>query len=257
MAIRLKTKAEIETLREGGRRLARALAALAKMVKPGATSLELEMAAREMLSQDGDRPPFLNYRPPGARKPYPAAICVSVNHEVVHGVPNLTPKVFQPGDVVKVDAGLMHGGLITDSAVTVIVPPGTKESQNLVAACGKALSRGIEAAKVGKRVGDISAVIEAEARKAKLFVLAELAGHGVGYEIHEDPFVPNVGQAGKGEVLEPGLVIAIEPIFAIGTARIKTAKDGFTYETVDGSLAAQIEHTIAVTEDGPIILTAR
>jgi len=257
VAIRLKTEAEIEVLREGGRRLARALAALAKMVVPGANSVQLEEAGRRMLSEDGDRPAFLGYRPPGARKQYPAAICVSVNHEIVHGVPNLVPKVFQPGDVVKIDAGLVHRGLITDSAVTVAVPPTSKAALNLIAACKKALKRGIAAAKAGKRVGDISAAIGAEARKANLSVIAELAGHGVGYALHEDPYVPNEGLPGKGPLLQPGMVIAIEPIFATGGARIRVGADGFTYETTDGGIAAQVEHTIAVTLGEPLILTAK
>lgn len=257
MAIKLKTPAEIEILREGGKRLAAALSVLAKMVKPGATSFQLENAARELLSQDGDRPSFLGYRPPGARKQYPAALCVSVNHEIVHGVPNIVEKVFQPGDVVKVDAGLVHRGLITDSAVTVVVPPGSREAQNLVAACKVALKRGIAMARAGKRVGDISAAIGAEARKAKVSVVAELAGHGVGYGLHEDPYVPNDGIAGKGELLQPGLVIAIEPIFVTGSPRMRTGADGFTYETVDKSLAAQVEHTVAITDGEPIIITAR
>lgn len=256
MAIRLKTPEEIQTLREGGRRLWRVLQALAKEVKVGVSADTLDRLAEEMIVAGGDKPAFKNYKPAGARKAFPSTICISINHEIVHGVP-LASKVFKPGDVVKVDAGISHGGLITDAAVTVIVPPVPPESARLVKATKDALDAAIRAVKPGVRVGEISAAIERVARRAGFTVVKELAGHGVGYGLHEDPYVPNEGKPNEGPVLPVGAVIAIEPIFSTGGWHLKIGKDGFALESKDGSLAAQTEKTVAVVEGGCLVLTGR
>lgn len=256
MAIRLKTPEEIQTLREGGRRLWRVLQALAKEVKEGVSAAELDRLAEEMIVAGGDKPAFKNYKPAGARKAFPSSICISINQEIVHGVP-LASKVFKPGDVVKVDAGITHGGLITDAAVTVIVPPVPPESARLVKATKDALDAAIRTVRPGVRVGEISAAIERVARRAGFTVVKELAGHGVGYGLHEDPYVPNEGKPNEGPVLPVGAVIAIEPIFSTGGWHLKIGKDGFSLDSKDGSLAAQSERTVAVVEGGCLVLTAR
>ncbi len=256
MNIRLKSPEQIETLREGGRRLWRVLQALAKEVKVGVSAAELDRMAEAMIVEGGDKPAFKNYVSPGGRKAFPASICISINHEIVHGAP-LASKIFKPGDVVKVDAGISHGGLITDAAVTVIVPPVPPESARLVKATKEALDAAIRLVKPGVRVGELSAAIERVANRAGFTVVKELAGHGVGFGLHEDPYVPNEGKANEGPVLEVGAVIAIEPIFSTGGWHLKSGKDGFALESKDGSLAAQSERTVAVVPGGCLVITGK
>lgn len=256
MAIRLKTPEEIQTLREGGRRLWGVLQALVREVQPGVSAAAIDRLAEELLSADGGKPAFKNYRSPGGRKAFPASVCISVNHEIVHGAP-LASKIFRAGDVVKVDAGLSWGGLITDAAVTVVVPPVDPEKARLVKATKDALDAAIRAVKPGVRVGEISAAIQRVADRAGFTVVKELAGHGVGYGLHEDPYVPNEGSAKEGPVLEVGAVIAIEPIFSTGGWHLKAGRDGFALESKDGSLAAQSERTVAVVPEGCLVLTGR
>ncbi|MEX2013809.1 MAG: type I methionyl aminopeptidase [Parcubacteria group bacterium] len=256
MTIHLKTSEEIDILREGGRRLARILETLASKVAPGVSALSLEEEAVRLIEAGGDKPAFLGYRPQGARRPFPAALCISINNEIVHGIPNEAEKIVRDGDIVSLDLGILHRGLITDAAVTVGAGIIDAESKKLVEATKLALTKGIEAALPGKTIGDIGAAISAVAR-AGGFTLAEgLVGHGVGYKVHEDPFVPNVGVAGRGEKLVPGLVIALEPMLNAGEARIKVLADGYTICTRDGSKSAHFEHSIAITEKGHIILTS-
>lgn len=256
MAIRLKTPEEIQTLREGGRRLWSILQALAKEVKPGVSAATLDQMAERLIAEAGGTAPFKNYRSPGGRKAFPSSICISVNHEIVHGAP-LASKVFAAGDVVKVDAGLTWGGLITDAAVTVVVPPVDPEKARLVKATKDALDAAIRLVKPGVRVGELSAAIGRVAERAGFTVVKELAGHGVGYGLHEDPYVPNEGSAKEGPVLEVGAVIAIEPIFSTGGWHLKAGKDGYALEAKDGSLAAQTERTVAVVPGGCLVLTGR
>jgi methionyl aminopeptidase len=254
--ISIKTKEDIAILREGGKRHAEILRQLSAMVKPSIHSSELEVRARELIEQGGDKAAFLDYTPYGARRPYPAALCVSVNDEVVHGIPNETDKVLEEGDIVTLDLGLVHKGLITDAAITVPVGKVSPELEKLLEVTKKALMAGIKAAKGGRRVGDIGNAIERVAAPFKYGVVEELAGHGVGYDVHEDPYVPNFGQAGQGEVLKPGLVIAIEPMFNLGTKRVKLDSDGYTFRTADGKPSAHFEHTVVITKSGAEILTA-
>ncbi|HEY0221047.1 MAG TPA: type I methionyl aminopeptidase [Candidatus Paceibacterota bacterium] len=253
--IKLKTKEEIEILKEGGKRHAFILGEIAKKVTPGISTEELEKYANELIKEEGDKAAFLNYTPRGAKRPYPAALCVSVNNEIVHGIPNEDPLILQEGDIVSIDLGLVHKKLITDSAITVPVGKITAENQKLINDCKEALSLGIKNARGGGNVGDIGFAIGTFARERGYGICQDLSGHGVGYKVHEDPFVPNENKKGTGEKLVPGMVIAIEPMLTLGTDKIILAKDGYTYKTADGSNAAHFEHTIVITEGDPIVLT--
>lgn len=250
--IKLKTKEEIEILREGGKRLAELVQTIASKVKPGVTTAELDELAQQMIKDMGDTPAFLGYTPDSASFPYPAALCMSVDHEIVHGIPNDEP--LKEGQLLTIDGGVVHGGLYTDHAVTVPVGEISDEARKLMNITKESLAIGIKAAQPGNTVGDIGAAIQ-KFVDGRYFIIKELAGHGVGYGVHEDPYVPNYGQAGEGEELVPGLVIAIEPMLAVGTDRIFVEDDGYTISTKDDSLSAHFEHTIAITEDGPIVLT--
>src|SRR3989344_3746125 len=253
--IRIKTAEEIEILREGGRRLAEILSILASKVAPGTSTLALEEETLRVMEKNGDKPAFLGYKPQGARRPYPAALCVSINDEIVHGIPNETPKVIKEGDIVSLDFGVLHRGLIADAAVTVPVGKVGEESLKLIEVTRRALESGVKAALPGKTVGDIGAAISQVVRASGFTLADDLVGHGVGYRVHEDPFVPNFGIEGKGEKLVPGLVLAIEPMVNAGKSGIKMSSDGYTIRTRDGSRSAHFEHSIAITEKGNIILT--
>lgn len=253
--VNLKTEKEIETLREGGARHAYILSELAKRTVVGVSTQDLEDLARKLIEDGGDKPAFLNYTPKGAKRAYPAALCVSVNNEIVHGIPNEKPHILQEGDVVSLDLGIIHNKLITDSAITVGVGTLKSEDRKLIEHCKEALALGIKMAKGGGYVGDIGFAIESFARPLGYGICKGLAGHGVGYKVHEDPFVPNEGRMGSGEKLVPGMVIAIEPMLTLGSDKIVLNSDGYTYKTSDGSNAAHFEHTIAITEGDPIILT--
>ena len=252
----LKNKEEIGIMREGGMRHAEILRALAEMVKPGLSVFILEEEALRLIREGGDKPAFLGYQPAGAKRPFPAALCVSINDEIVHGIPNEVERILRDGDIVSIDLGLIHKGLITDSAITVPVGAIDDESRNLLDATKKALIAGIEAAKPGNAVGDIGAAISAVASKTSFSLAKDLAGHGVGFSVHEEPIVPNFGKSGKGEKLVPGMVLALEPMLNVGKPDIKVTSDGYTIKTKDGSRSAHFEHTIAITEKGNIILTS-
>jgi methionyl aminopeptidase len=251
-----KTKEDIATLREGGRRHAEILRKLATMVRPGISASELNDYADKLIAESGDRATFLNYKPKGAERPYPASLCVSVNDEVVHGIPNEKNKILKKGDIVSLDLGLNHKGLFTDAAVTVPVGAINLELEKLLRVTREALMAGIKAARGGKRTGDIGAAIQRYAMANNYGIVEELAGHGVGYDVHENPYVPNYGEAGKGESLRPGMVIAIEPMFNLGTKKILLDDDGYTYRTADGKPSAHFEHTILITKGAAEILTA-
>lgn len=255
MAIQPKTAKEIKLLREGGKHLAHVLAVLKDATVVGVSTAELEDKARGEIEKLGDTPAFLDYRPDGARRGYPAATCISINDEIVHGVPNEHEKIVKEGDLVTLDLGLIHEGLITDSAITVGVGNITDDAQKLLKATREALRAGIDAAQYGNHVGDIGAAIEEVAKRYGVTIYRELVGHGVGYAVHEDPYVPNFGTQGHGDELVENMVIAIEPMFGLGSERIKLASDGYTYCTADGSLSAHFEHTIVITQDGPRVLT--
>lgn len=252
--INLKSKEEIEILKEGGRRHAEILRAVAKEVKPGVSTKYLDDIAHKLIIKGGDKPAFLNYTPEGVSYPYPASLCVSINDEIVHGIPN--KKVFlEEGDIVSLDLGLVHRGLITDGAITVPVGKISKDIKKLLEVTEEALNRAVAAAKPGNRVGDIGYAVESFVRPLGYGIVKILSGHGVGYSVHEDPYIPNYGKAGKGEKLVPGMVIAIEPMVNMGTGEVYVTEDEYTYITADGKASAHFEHTVAITEDGPVILT--
>jgi len=250
-----KSKEEIELLREGGRRLAFVLDELKKKVAPGVSLESLNTLGEKIIREGGDVPAFLDYQPDGAPRPYPASICISVNEEIVHGIPNEGGRLLREGDIVTLDAGLTHKGMIVDAAITVPVGEVTSELKNLMEVTEGARDAGIKAAVAGAHVGDISNAIEKFIKPHKLAIYKELVGHGVGYSVHEDPYIPNVGKAGAGAELAVGNVLAIEPMVGLGLDNIKLEDDGYTYTTLDGSTSAHFEHTIVITEDGPEVLT--
>lgn len=250
-----RTTAEKGALREGGRKLGSILARLKEEAKPGVSSAALDAHARELIAQEGGEPAFLGYRPRGAPRAFPAALCVSVNDAIVHGIPNEQPTELQDGDIVSLDLGLVYKGFVTDAAVIALVGNASEEDIRLARAVEEALVAAVKAARTGARTGDIGAAVEAVARKYGYAIPYELGGHGVGGSVHEDPFVPNFGKAGAGPELAEGQVLAIEPMFAAGKGDITSDPDGYTLRTKDGSRTAQAEHTVIVTPDGGEILT--
>ncbi len=251
----VKTKEEIVILREAGRRLAVILATVLSEIHAGVSTDTLDHRAHDLIVAGGDKPAFLNYKPYGANRPFPATLCVSVNEEVVHGIPNEDPKVLVEGDIVGVDIGLIHKGLVVDMAKTVPVGKIDPKAEKLLRATEKALFCGIAAAEGGSRVGDIGAAIEAYARPLRYGIVEELGGHGVGHHVHEEPYIPNIGTKGKGPRLLPNMVIAIEPMLNEGSRHIRLSSDGYTWKTSDGKRSAHFEHTILITEGKPEILT--
>lgn len=249
MKTRVKTAEEIANIRKSGAILAAVLRQLEEIIKPGMTTQMIDdIALAETIKRNG-HPAFHGY------DGYPANICVSVNDEVVHTIPG--PKVIREGDVVGLDYGVVYGGMITDSATTIAVGKVSKEAQRLLDGTNRALNRAIDVIRDGVRVGDIGAVIESELGTHSLSVAEGLSGHGVGHQVHEDPSIPNFGTRGTGQVLRAGMTIAVEPIAMLGQGKIYLADDNWTYKTVDGSLAAQFEHTILITDSGAEVLTTR
>lgn len=253
MAVIIKTKEQIEILREGGKILAKILAKVAEYVKPGVSTFELDKYTFDLIKEAGAETALLNYKPEGARTAYPATICISVNDEIVHGIPKKT-KILKEGDIVSLDLVIKYKGLFTDHTLTVPVGKISEEDQRLLDDTKKALEIGIWAARGGATIGDIGFAIESFVNK-RYGIVRELAGHGVGVEIHEDPYVPNYGKAGKGIKLVPGMVIAIEPMLNIGKDNIISLSDGYTIKTADKKRSAHFEHTVLITEGDAEILT--
>lgn len=250
MAIIVKTEAEIEAMRESGRILARILSTLRSQCKPGLTPKDMSAIARAELKTMGAKPTFLGY---GAN-PFPDVICISVNDQVQHSIPNSRP--FQPGDVVNFDFGVTYKGMVTDAGITVCVGNKfTPDTKRLIDGTHQALYEGLKQVKDGCRVGDISAAIERVLKQNRLGIVRELVGHGVGRQLHEDPEIANYGIAGTGPVLRAGMTIAVEPITTLGNPAIMEAEDGWTLVSVDGSYSAQFEHSVLVTKNGYEILT--
>ncbi|MSU44935.1 type I methionyl aminopeptidase [Candidatus Nomurabacteria bacterium] len=257
----IKTSQEIEILREGGKHLASILYKIKEKVAPGVSTKDLDTYAEKLIREVGDTPAFLNYRPAGARVPFPASLCVSINDEVVHGIPN-AKRILKEGDIVSIDLGLKHKGLFTDMALTVPVGHVSAVNQKLMEVTKEALQVGIDVACAGNTVGDIGHAIESfihsqrgKNKNGQYGIVEVLSGHGVGRAIHEDPYVPNFGKAGKGEKLVPGMVIAIEPMINEGTKNVTLKSDGYTFRTVDAKNSAHFEHTILITERESEILT--
>ena len=246
---------QLETLRGCGRRLAFILATLKQKTQAGMNTAELDRLAHSMIVEAGGEPSFLGYDPQKSGNPFPASLCVSVNNEIVHGIPRMD-RIIKDGDIVKLDIGMFWGGLCTDTAATVGVGKISEKAEKLITVTEDALQVGMNAVRAGMRAGDVGFAIQRHLEKSNLTVVRELAGHGVGAAVHEEPFIPNFGKKGTGPVLTEGTVIALEPIASLGTSHIRLAHDGWTYRTADGSLAAHFEHTLVVTEQGAEVLTS-
>lgn len=255
--ITLKSEEEIRRMRKAGRLLARVLAHLEKVIEPGVTTAFLNEEAERLIREGGGIATFRGQKGLVDRAPpYPAAICVSINEEVIHGIPS--SRRIKEGDVVSVDCGVTVDGYIADSAITVIAGKATKEVMELVRVTREALYAGLRKARARMHLHDISFAIQSLADAFGFGVVREFCGHGVGRLLHEDPPVPNIGKPGSGPVLRAGMTLAIEPMFTLGSPNVKVLKDGWTVVTEDGSPAAHFEHTILITEDGPPeVLTLR
>jgi methionyl aminopeptidase len=247
VAIPLKTPEEIEAMAEAGRRLAGVMAEVERRIKPGVTTAELDEVAREAILKAGAKPAFLGYQG------FPATICASVNEVVVHGIPAKTP--LRPGDVLSVDLGLFYEGFAADMAKTFPVGEVSPRARRLIKVTEEAFFKGLEKARPGKRVGDIAHAIQRHVEKAGFWVVREFVGHGIGRAFHEEPQVPNFGRPGTGPKLRPGMVLAIEPMVTLFPANVVVLQDGWTASAGRGNLAAHYEHTVAITESGPRILT--
>ncbi len=251
MAILLKTAAEIEKMRASGRLLRQVHDAIAPVVRPGATTMDLELAASAKIAEWsalGVTAAFKGYHG------YPAALCTSVNEEVVHGIPNAR-RVLKDGDIVSIDCGVVLHGFYSDAAVTYAVGTSSPATEKLLATTQASLDAAIRAAVVGGRLGDISAAVQEMCEAAGFGVVRDFVGHGIGRAMHESPQVPNFGPRGKGPRLKAGMVLAIEPMINLGGPEVRMLKDGWTAVTVDGSYSAHFEHTVAITRDGPDVLT--
>lgn len=246
---RVKTAKEIDAMRQGGRILAQILAELKDKVVPGVSTKSLADYAASRLQDFGAEPVTLGYHG------FPDVLCVSVNNEVVHGIPKLT-HILENGDIVSLDFVVKYKGMITDAAVTVIAGDVSPKIQRLVDTTELALMSGIGAVTGSVRVGDIANAVEKTLRRAGFGIVEDMVGHGVGHEMHEEPNIPNYGSKGSGPLLKPGMTIAIEPMATLGSHRVYCDGDGWTIKTVDASLSAHFEHTILITEDGAEILTS-
>lgn len=249
----IRTEKEKNIARESGRRLSAVLHKVIERVVPGVTPLELNVYVLELIKVNGDEPAFLGYKPAGAKTPFPAALCVSVNDEVVHGIPNNIP--LKAGDIVGLDLGITHKGFITDMARTVPVGDIDKDAQKLLNVTQQALKKGTQAARAGKHVGDIGNAIERTVKKGGFTIVEELGGHGVGNRVHEVPYIANYGEKGIGSELAEGMVLALEPIVNEGGPQVYLDKDGYTFKTKDGKRSAHFEDTILITKNGAEILT--
>ena len=249
MTTRVKTDSELAAMRESGRMLATVLQSLKTKVTPGTTTQELADTAKTELAKLGGEPAFLGYQG------FPAVICISVNEEVVHGIPR-KDKIINDGDIVSLDFGVRYKGMITDSAISVIAGRAKqKRHLELVERTQTALRIGIDQLHDQVRTGDIGGAIESYLKKYHYGIVRDLVGHGVGHQLHEDPNVPNYGRPGSGPWLEAGMTIAIEPMVTLGTDHVHVADDHWTVLTADGSWAAHFEHTVLITQDGAEILT--
>lgn len=234
-------------MRKAGAIAGGALRAVAQSVAAGRTTKELDGIAEKFIRDAGAVPTFIGYRG------YPASLCVSINEEVVHGIPG--PRKIKAGDIVSIDVAATIDGFVGDTATTVLVPPAASDSRRLLEVTERSLQAAIDEMRPGRRLGDVSAAVQRVVEAAGYGVVRDFVGHGIGRQMHEDPAVPNYGAAGTGIRLEPGLVLAIEPMVTMGDWNVRVLDDGWTVVTRDGSPAAHVEHTVAVTADGPVVLT--
>ncbi|MGB7450265.1 MAG: type I methionyl aminopeptidase [Ornithinimicrobium sp.] len=253
--IELKTPAEIDAMRPAGRFVAEVLTRLADAADIGVNLLELDALAHEMIRKRGAESCYIDYHPSFGAMPFGKVLCTSVNDAVLHGLPH--DYVLRDGDLLSLDFAAQVEGWVCDSAVTRVVGQAREEDVRLIDTTSRALDAAIEVARPGGRIGDISAAIASVARAEGLSINTEFGGHGVGRTMHGEPHIPNDGKAGRGFPLRPGLVIAIEPWFLHTTDRLFTDPDGWTLRSVDGSRGAHCEHTVAITDADPVVLTAR
>lgn len=246
--VELKSDAELQKMRQSGILLRKVFDELGKHVVPGVSTAELDRVARRLIEAGGAKPAFLGYMG------YPATLCTSVNDEVVHGIPSARPLV--EGDIVSIDCGLVLNGFYADTATTYPLGNVSPATQQLLAATRESLDRAIEQMFVGNRIGTVSSAVQQYVEERGYSVVRDYTGHGIGRAMHEPPQIPNFGEPDTGFRLRPGLVLAIEPMVNAGTYKTKTLKDGWTVVTADGALSAHFEHTVAVTEAGPYVLTA-
>ena len=244
-----KSPAEIERMRAANQLVADVLAELAAMVAPGVTTAELDAAAERLVRAAGAEPAFKGYRG------YPCTLCASVNEQVVHGIPSARPLI--EGDIISLDMGVKLNGFYGDSAVTVPVGRVAPEVETLLQVTQEALAKGIAQVRLGGRISDIGHAIQTHVEASGFSVVREFVGHGIGAALHEEPQIANYGEPGRGPRLAEGMVLAIEPMVNMGRAAVKVLADGWTAVTRDGSLSAHFEHTVAVTKDGPRVLTER
>ena len=254
MAITIKKEKEVEILKESGRILAEVLREVSGLAKAGISTGFLNKKAKEMILARGAEPAFEGYQPSFSSKPYPAAICTSLNNIVVHGLPS-EKIILKEGDILKLDIGIKYKNLFTDAALTIGIGRMTDEKNRLINTTKRALGLAINEVKPGNHLGDVGFAIENCFRKENLSVIKDLVGHGVGYAVHEEPNIYNFGKKGEGIKLEPGMVLAIEPMATLGSGEVRESESGFGFETVDGSLSAHFEHTVAVTDGDCLILT--
>lgn len=251
----IRNKKEYERLKEGGRILAFILRTLTDEARPGISTLELDAKAETMIREAGGIPAFKGYRIKGVRRAYPATICASINDAVVHGIPSAT-KILKDGDIVGIDIGMQYKDFFTDMAVTVGVGVIDPASRALINATAAALAIGIQKIKSGMHIGDVGRLIQTYLEKQGLGVIRDLAGHGIGKKLHEEPLVPNFGSPGTGPVIREGEVLAIEPMATQGDWRVRVLDDEWTIVTKDGSRAAHFEHTVIVRRSGAEIITS-
>lgn len=252
----VKSENEIKILRQGGKHLSSVLHQVAKKVAAGVSARELDDLAEKLIRELGDEPSFLNYTPNGAERPYPATLCVSINDEIVHGIPNEKEKIIKEGDIVSLDIGLWHEGICVDMAVTVPCGTISENAQKLIDATKESLLVGIKECEIGNRINDIGCSIEKYVKPLKFGIVEDLGGHGVGKKVHEPPYIHNFCIKGESPAIVSGMVLALEPMLNEGTKHVVLDDDGYTFKTADGKLSAHFEHTILVTDKGPEIITA-
>jgi len=252
----IKTHEEIQALKQLGAIHAGIIAELKDAVRPGVTTDELERLTNELCEAAGVYPVFKGYKPTGAPKPYPCALCVAPNNVVVHGIPTKLSHTLEEGDIIGLDLGIERDGLVIDAGCTVPVGEIDADAQKLLRVTQEALMKGVEQARAGNTVGDIGHAIEEHVLQAGYGLVRDLCGHGVGHAVHEEPQVPNFGAPGTGETLVAGMVLAIEPMVNEGTGAVVFDRDWYTVTTKDGSRSAHFEHDIVITDGKPIILTS-